>query len=193
MRNKLMIVGLIPCLLTACNWSGNKVAPAYETVVADPNRDTESARRQTAQAKALMEEGDYAQAESVLRAALEADLFYGPAHNNLGAAYYRQKKLYLAAWEFQYAANLMPNRPQPKNNLGMVLEDVGRTEEAQENYAAAMSLEPDNAEFIGNLARCRIRGGQRTPETRDLLQQLLLKDTRPQWVQWARRELMNMP
>jgi hypothetical protein len=31
----------------------------------------------------------------------------GPAHNNLGIVYYRRKKYYLAAWEFQYAARLM--------------------------------------------------------------------------------------
>jgi hypothetical protein len=32
----------------------------------------------------------------------------GPAHNNLGIVYYRQKKYYLAAWEFQHAARLYP-------------------------------------------------------------------------------------
>jgi hypothetical protein len=35
----------------------------------------------------------------------------GPAHNNLGIVYYRQKKYYLAAWEFQYAAKLMAYSP----------------------------------------------------------------------------------
>ena len=29
--------------------------------------------------------------------------------------------------------------------------------------------------------------------TRDLLQQLVLKDTRPEWVDWARQELVRMP
>ena len=193
MSKMSVIIALAACLLAGCNFSGRKRRQPYETVTVDPNRDTETARRENARGKALLKAGKPAEAEKAFKAALTADLFYGPAHNNLAIAYYRRKKFYLAAWEFQYAATLLPNKPEPKNNLGIVLEAVGRLADAQKNYAAAMALEPDNPRFIGNLARCRVRLGQRTPETRDLLQQLVLKDTRPEWVDWARRELIRMP
>jgi len=93
----------------------------YETVPADPSRDTEKARALTAKAVAMLKDGQLEPAEAELKAALAADLFHGPAHNNLGTLYYEQQKYYQAAWEFQYAAKLMPDRPEPKNNLGMVM------------------------------------------------------------------------
>jgi len=187
----LLLCGLT--LMCGCNLRREQPPGSYRTVARDPRRDTALARSETSRAKALMAANELEKAEKVLKAALAADLFYAPAHNNLGVVYYRQKKFYLAAWEFQYAARLMPNKPQPKNNLGMVLEAVGRLKEAEQHYDKALAIEPDNAVFIGNLARCRIRLGRRTPQTRDLLQQIILKDTRPEWVQWARRELMDMP
>jgi Flp pilus assembly protein TadD len=150
------------------------------------------ARRQTATGKDLLKVGKLPEAEEALKAALAADLFHGPAHNNLGIVYYRQKRFYLAAWEFQYAAKLMQNRPEPRNNLGMVFEAVGKLDDAAKCYAEAMDMEPDNPEFIGNLARCRIRQSRRDAETRRLLEQLLLKDTRADWLEWANMELVKM-
>ena len=193
MFRKSLIVALAAALLAGCSLPSRRPARPYETVAVDPHRDTEAARAETGRGRALLDIGDPAAAEQALKAACQADLFYGPAHNNLGVAYYRQKKHYLAAWEFQYAARLMPGKPEPKNNLGMVMEAVGRLEDADDRYAEALAMEPDNAQFIGNLARCRIRRGQRTPETRQLLQDLILKDTRPEWIDWARMELTKLP
>ena len=50
----------------------------------------------------------------------------------------------------------------------------------------------DSPEFAGNLARCRVRLGQRDEKTRELLQHVALKDTPPEWVEWARMELIKM-
>ncbi len=69
----------------------------------------------------------------------------------------RQKKLYLAAWEFQYASTLMPNRAEPRNNLGVVFESVGKLDDAAEWYEAALQIEPDTPEVISNLARVYVR------------------------------------
>jgi len=43
------------------------------------------------------------EAERLLREALGADLFFGPAHNNLGVLYLKEGKLYEAAGEFEWA------------------------------------------------------------------------------------------
>jgi Flp pilus assembly protein TadD len=117
---------------------------------------------------------------------------YGPAHNNLGKAYFHQDKLYLAAWEFQYAMKLMPNTPEPRNNLGLVFESAGKLDDAVASYDEAMRLEPDNVQFIGNLARARVRRGDRDDDLRELLDKLVMRETRPDWADWARGQLATM-
>ncbi|MCX5647496.1 MAG: tetratricopeptide repeat protein [Planctomycetota bacterium] len=165
----------------------------YATVAADPRRDTERAREKNNKAVALISNGRLEEAEKVLKEALTADVFFGPAHSNLGTVYYRQQKFYLAAWEFQYAAKLMPHQPEPRNNLGLVFEAVGRLDEAAKWYDEAVALEPDNPEILGNLARTLIRNGRRDDRTRQVLSDLVLKDTRPDWVAWAREQLALIP
>jgi Flp pilus assembly protein TadD len=140
-----------------------------------------------------MDQGNYPAAETELKAALAADVMHGPAHNNLGKVYYHDKKLYLAAWEFQYAAKLMPNVPEPRNNLGLVFESAGKLDDAIGSYDEARQMEPDNVQILGNLARARVRRGDNDESTRELLRQLVLRETRPDWANWARErlELMN--
>ena len=47
----------------------------------------------------------------------------------------------------------------------MVFEDVGRLGEAETWYDQALSLQPDNPRFIGNLARTRVRANKRDERT----------------------------
>jgi Tfp pilus assembly protein PilF len=180
-------------LLAGCSSKKPPEAPNYQTVGRDPRRDTETARTENAKALAQMDKGDWSKAEDSLKKALAADVMFGPAHNNLGKIYYRQNKLYLAAWEFEYAAKLMPHQAEPKNNMGLVFEAAGKWNEAVENYAQALTIEPENPELIGNAARARIRRGDRGPEVRQLLQKLVMVDTRPQWVTWAKQRLVMIP
>jgi len=139
-----------------------------------------------------MEKGDWPAAETALQQALAADIMFGPAHNNLGKVYYHQKKLYLAAWEFEYAAKLMPHQAEPKNNIGLIFETAGKWNDAVDNYTDAMAIEPDNPELIGNAARARIHRGDTGPQVSDLLNKLVMIDTRPEWVAWARKRLVLM-
>jgi tetratricopeptide (TPR) repeat protein len=121
---------------------------------------------------------------------------FGPAHNNLGLVYFHLKNspmyLYDAAREFDYAARLMPYQPDPRNNLGLVFEETGKFREAVESYERARKLAPDNPEYIGNLARVRVRRGDRDDETRKLLEELTFKDPRPDWRDWARMKLFEL-
>src|SRR5206468_4004250 len=108
---------------------------------------------------ALLDNGDFQAAETELKAALSADITCRPAHNNLGKVYFHQNKLYLAAWEFQYAMKLMPNQPEPPDNLGLVFEIAGKLDDAADSYARAVALEPENVHALGNLARAHVRRG----------------------------------
>ena len=114
------------CISGCTTPASNARSNGYQTVAKEPRQDAEVARQENARAVVLMEKPDNAAAESALKAALEADIMCGPAHNNLGKVYYRQGKLYLAAWEFQYAMKLMPNQSEPPNNLGLVFEAAGK-------------------------------------------------------------------
>src|SRR5690349_4518113 len=82
------------------------------TLTADGKRDTAVAKEENAKAYDLILKGKYDEAEAACRRAIEADVMFGPPHNNLGLIYYHQDKLYPAAWEFQNAIKLMPYVPE---------------------------------------------------------------------------------
>ncbi|HEV8607960.1 MAG TPA: tetratricopeptide repeat protein [Tepidisphaeraceae bacterium] len=176
-------------LVLAAFLAGCQSKPRFS---ADRTFDTDLAKRENDHALRLLDEGKLEEAESHLKRALEADVMYGPAHNNLGLVYYHQSKLYPAAWEFQSAIKLMPYQPEPRNNLGLVFEKAGKISNAAEAYEKARQMEPDNPEYLANLARAKIRRGDRDLETKKLLEELVLKDSRPQWSQWARINLLRM-
>ncbi len=186
-----MPLALIAVVLAGCGGDAQR-SREYRTVAEDPGRDVEAARAANAEAVRLVKEGDLGAAEEALKAALEADVLCGPAHNNLGLVHYRRGRLYLAAREFQYAARLMPHSAEPKNNLGLVLEAVGRLGEAEEAYDEALALEPDNPELSANLARVLVERGRKDERTREALEAVVLKDTRPDWVAWAREKLVML-
>ena len=181
-------------LLVGCARSSKTiVARDVSPTSRDQRRLTESAQNDNAKAVELIKSGKLDDAEKLLKKALDEDVMYGPAHNNLGKIYFDHQQYYLAAWEFQYAQKLMPNQPEPRNNLGLVFEAVGKLSEAVTSYDTAMDLEPDNAEFIGNAVRARVRRGDRGPAVKDLLQKLIERDTRSDWVEWARQLLKTTP
>jgi len=190
MRDALWVIVLVGLSVSAgCAGDTAKTTTSYETIARDLRRNTELARSENARAVDLMDEQRWDEAEQALLSALDADVTFGPAHNNLGRVYYQQGKFYLAAWEFQYAIKLMPYQPQPKNNLGLVLEESGRLNEAVQNYDAALAIEPENPEFVGNAARARTRRGDSDQRTYQLLADIAANDARPQWNSWAKERI----
>ncbi|MBE3123318.1 MAG: tetratricopeptide repeat protein [Planctomycetes bacterium] len=190
----IAVLALVP--LAGCQTLGRvfkgRQAKGLKVVAADPNRDTASAEKHNTKATEALQRNDLTEAEKECKAALADDALYGPAHNNLGVVYHRQKKYYLAAWEYQYAAKVMPDKAQPRNNLGQVFELVGQLPEAIESYEEAAELSPDDAVIAGNLARALVRSGKTDDRTRHLLEEVVIKDTRPAWVEWARKCLALM-
>jgi Tfp pilus assembly protein PilF len=163
-----------------------------KTTRVDLKQNTELAIKENDEAFKLIQKGKYDDAQVRLRKALDADAMFGPAHNNLGLVYFHQNKLYEAAWEFQHAAKLMPHQPEPKNNLGLVFEKAGKMDDATEAYSKARLIEPDNPEYLGNLARAKVRSGADDAETRKLLEEVVLKDSREEWTVWARMNLIRL-
>lgn len=182
---------VLTVISAGCAQQARHAEADYQTVTADLRRDTELARRENTKAVALIEQGQWEQAESVLKHALDADVTFGPAHNNLGKVYFHQGKLYLAAWEFQYAIKSMPYQPEPRNNLGLVMEAAGRLDDAVKYYDEAVAMEADNPTFVGNDARARVRRGETDGRLDELLAKLVLFDDRPRWAEWAKEKLLT--
>jgi Tfp pilus assembly protein PilF len=131
-------------------------------------------------------------AEATLRDALSADLFCGPAHNNLGVLYLKQGKLYEAANELEWARKLLPGTPEPRLNLAIVLERAGHTDQALQAYKTALEVAPEHMATIQALARLEVRDGSRTEELAKRLDQISLRGETAEWRDWAREQRVRI-
>lgn len=148
-----------------------------------------------------------ARTESLLRQALIADLYCGPAHNNLGIVYLSQSsvaegcgsdasgdggggtvtggKLYEAASEFEWARKLMPGHPDPRMNLALTLERAGKFDDAIATYRTALESNSSHLPSMQALARLQIMHRRTDERTNDYLSEIAIRgDAR--WSEWAR-------
>ncbi len=136
-------------------------------------------------------ESDPVAAERLLRDALAADPFHGPAHNNLGVIALRAGALSDAAAAFERARTLLPGHPDPRLNLGLALERGGRIDAALDAYRAALSVVPDHLPAIQALARCQLRHNRADTETLALLAAIELRAD-PAWRAWASDQRLRL-
>ena len=153
----------------------------------DGTRRTAQAEQLTKEAADLIE-SDPDQAEALLREALAADIFFGPAHNNLGVLYLTRDQFYEAASEFEWARKLMPGHPDPRLNLGITLERAGRGDDAIAAYTAALEVYPDYLPAIQGMARHSVRFGLSDERLNGWLREIVMRSTDPKWREWAMRE-----
>ena len=163
-----------------------------------PYAEPADLQRQTSRAEALSREAanliyaDPVKAEKLLREALVADLFYGPAHNNLGVLFLNAGKLYEAAHEFAWAGKLMPGHPDARVNLALTMEEAGKVEEALEGYNGALAVYPGYLPAIQGLARLTAHLGRNDERMRGWLEEISLRSEDEPWRNWARARLMGM-
>lgn len=153
-----------------------------------PARNQQLAAELTHRAADLIAD-DPSQAHRLLRRALDADLYYGPAHNNLGIIHLNQGRLYEAAEEFDWARRLMPGHPDPRINLGIALERGGKIDEALDAYASAVEVYPNHLPAMQALARLQLRSGRYDDGTRKLLSEIRYRGTE-EWRAWANARLL---
>lgn len=174
------------CLLTGCStWQArslNEFALFKEDSPPEP---------EAIYAKAIghYQAGEIEKAEKLLGECLQLQPGFGLAHNALGKIKFDRRQYYYAAWEFEHAAESLPGRPEPINNLGLVYEEAGRLDLAVQQFEEASSLAPDSPEYLGNLLRARLRRGDSSAELADQMRRLIDLDSRPEWRAWARQNL----
>jgi len=179
-------------LLAGC--TSAKTTDPYAPV-SEADRDTQKAIALNNQALPYMDKSDPAsltRAEDLLRQALKADLYFGPAHNNLGVLYLQQGKYYEAAGEFEWARRLLPGHPDPRVNLAMTLESAGRGDDAISTYRTALEVYPDYVAAMQGLARLQLKSGKTDEKTTLLLKEIAMRGETPEWRDWARGELTRV-
>jgi Tfp pilus assembly protein PilF len=129
-------------------------------------------------------------AEKLLREALSHDVFFGPAHNNLGVVFLGQGKLYEAANEFEWARKLLPGHPDPRVNLGICLEHAGRIDDAIESYEAALEVRPEYLPAIEGLAVLTVRERRSDERLAEWLDAIAMR-SEPRWREWAQRQVLD--
>lgn len=172
--------------VTGCQSARGPYSPMTEA-----KRDTDKAQRLTQEAAALMDKNP-AKAEKLLREALTADLYHGPAHNNLGVLYLQRGELYSAASEFEWSRKLLPGLPDPRINLAMVFEKAGRTDDALGAYASALEVYPQHLQATQGLVRLQIRTGRTDDRTIAMLDDIALRGEDERWRHWARQESLKL-
>lgn len=157
--------------------------------VAESRRDAARAERLTREAADLIDTRPD-KAENLLREALIADPYHGPAHNNLGALLLDRGDLFGAAGEFEWARKLMPGSPDPRMNLALTLERAGRVDEAIKAYHTALEIQPEHLPSVQALTRLQVRTGKTDDHTGNRLAVIAMRGD-PTWRDWARMQQLR--
>lgn len=174
-----MVLALVACTATP------KAGP-YESSAA-AKRDTAAAEALNREAAAQMTD-DPAGAEALLRKALTSDLFFGPAHNNLGVLHLQRGELYEAASEFEWARKLLPGNPDPRINLAITLERAGRTSDAMDAYKTALEVQPGSVIAMQGAAVLAVRARRDEAALGGWLKEIAMSGENEKWREWAVRE-----
>ena len=176
-----LVFGLMGLAHAACQ--ATPTGP-YSTL-AEGSRSTTEAERLNREAAELIH-AEPSRAEELLREALTKDLFFGPAHNNLGVVFHAQDKLYEAANEFEWARKLLPDSADPRINLALCMERAGRTSEALRAYDSALEVAPESLAAMQGAASLVVRAAQEDVRLDGWLQSIALRSGDPRWQEWAR-------
>lgn len=182
---------VVALLLAGC--ASTRVGPY--TPQTQGARNPLEAQRLTQEAVDILA-SDPGKAERLLREALTADLWHGPAHNNLGVIFLERGELFSAASEFEWAARTLPGHPDPRLNLALTLERAGRIDDALDEYRSALEVYPGHIQTMQARSRCLLRymheeAGDDARLAEDL-REIAFRGDSPGWREWAREQLVGL-
>ncbi|MDA3961788.1 MAG: tetratricopeptide repeat protein [Planctomycetota bacterium] len=183
MRAPLGFVILALCVaLLGCGSSQARGSYSDQGMV---QRDIPRAQELYQQSRAQRDSGDFDDAADLLRQALDADLYHGPAHNDLGVILLSEGRLYEAATEFEWARKLMPGHPDPRVNLAVTLERGFKHAEALEAAQAALEVRPGHLAAHQAIAIIQCRNNLVDESTTEHLAVLVDRGPTDEWRRWA--------
>ena len=100
----------------------------------------------------LEADGKIKESEDILRGILDIDPNHFNALNRLGAILTSKKEYYEALYRFDRALKVKPDSAMVVSNKGMILGELGHTEESEEEFRKALEIEPWNHVFWNNLS-----------------------------------------
>jgi tetratricopeptide (TPR) repeat protein len=112
------------------------------------------------EAERAKQEGDPEKAASVWRRILDGNPNYAKAYNELGYIELNRGNYDLAIEHMQKYAFLAPNLANPHDSLGDVYRVLGRYEEAEAEYQAAVRMQPDFYFSLINIGKVYLARGQ---------------------------------
>jgi Tfp pilus assembly protein PilF len=189
-RRHVVVSAAIVVLIVGCR--APQIRPAYRTLDAHPRRNTFVAQTLNAEGLRYIEKAELHHAERKFREALDQDLYYPPAHNNLGLVLLQMKRYYEAACEFEFAAKLAPRAVEPRGNLGVLYEQVGMLDKGMAEYEAVLQVDPNHLETMQHLARAYVKAGREDGTLRGLLERLILVSEDEHWNHWARGRIIRL-
>lgn len=176
-------------LLAACGSTQSR--GPYSNNGAPLARNSELAQELHAQARILLTT-DPTEAESLLRRALDADLYHGAAHNNLGVLLLQRGLLYEAAQEFEWARKLLPGHPDPRTNLAIALHTAGKHDDALAAAETALEIQAGYLPAIQALAFIQVRADRLDERTADYLAQIAERSPESSWREWAKESQLKL-
>lgn len=143
-------------------------------------------------AVALHESGETDEALELLRTAIDKYERNAFAWMRLGVLEFERNRMFEAAQAFSRTSELVPDQHQPYFNLGSVLEAAGKYDDAIRQYRIAMEKSSSNPEIMENLARCYLATDARISEARNLVENALRFEQRPEWVVWLQEQIQRI-
>ncbi len=146
-----------------------KVAPLVRREARAARRDEES---QTAESwyelGTQLEVVSPGEARDAYRRAVELDPAHADAHVNLGRLLHEARELAAAEAHYRLALDARQNDVTAAFNLGVVLEDLGRPDDAIIAYEQTVGADPSCADAHYNLSRLYERAGKQVAALRHL-------------------------
>lgn len=93
---------------------------------------------------------------------------------------------------YQKASALDPQYPTPFNDMGVLLDQMGRQEDAERSYKAALALNPNYLEAHANLAMLYERRGEREKAIYHWVKRYQLGDAYDPWTHRAEERLLAL-
>jgi tetratricopeptide (TPR) repeat protein len=188
-RSAVAVLGLLAVLLL--QGCGSSARPSAYLDQSEVTRDIAAASALYLEAQPKRTD-EPAEAERLLRKALVADLYHGPAHNDLGVLLLNQGKIYDAAFEFTWARKLLPGHPDPRLNLAIALERGGKLDEAIAAAQAALEARPGYLPAVQALAAYQVRAKATDAQTPVLLAAIVEQSEDDIWRSWAQRQQIRL-